>query len=123
MTLSTGGKLPTPPNNRRTDVMRVTEKAEAKMIAIVRVRISAGMVLLYTFTCSCPFSRFHIMSRRMAKLVVLIPPPVEPGDAPMNISIIIIKSVTGLSILKLIPAPPGRIVSGSRPLNRVNGSG
>ena len=68
--------------------MRVTEKADAKIMAIVRVKISPGMVLLNTFTCSCPFNRFQIISRRRAKLVVLIPLPVEPGEAPININII-----------------------------------
>jgi hypothetical protein len=33
---------------------------------------------------------------RIKKVVVLIPPPVDPGDAPINIRILIIKSVIGL---------------------------
>ena len=83
--LSKGGRLP-PPAINRTDVMIAMEKAEAKMIDRVRLTISLGMVRLKTFTSSFPFKRFHIIITSSAALVVLTPPPVEPGEAPMNIS-------------------------------------
>ncbi len=53
-------------------------------MAMVRPRISAGIVRLNTFTCSWPFRRLRIIKSRRVKLVVLMPPPVEPGEAPMN---------------------------------------
>jgi hypothetical protein len=64
--------------------MRETEKAEAKMMEMVRLMISLGIVRLKIFTSSLPFNRFQIINKRRAALVVLIPPPVEPGEAPMN---------------------------------------
>jgi len=71
--------------SRRTEVIRTTEKPDAKMMAIVRPMISRGTRRLKTFTWDRPFIRFQIISSSSVKLVVLIPPPVEPGEAPMNI--------------------------------------
>ena len=61
------------------------EKAEAKTMEIVRVVISSGMLRLKMVTCSLPWIRFQIIISSRVKLVVLMPPPVEPGEAPMNI--------------------------------------
>ncbi len=65
--------------NRRIDVIRQIEKADAKTMAMVLPRISFGMVRLNMLTSSWPLIRFQIMTRRSAKLVVLMPPPVESG--------------------------------------------
>ncbi len=64
------------------------------MIKMVRVRRSLGMVLLKMFTSSFPFKRFHIIRKRREALVVLTPPPVEPGEAPINIRIIVKRIVS-----------------------------
>ena len=74
-------------------MIRQIEKAEAKMMAMVRPRISRGICRLKTFTWCCPFIRFQIIRSRSVKLVVLIPPPVEPGEAPMNMRIIMTRIV------------------------------
>ncbi|OIP90054.1 MAG: hypothetical protein AUK26_10315 [Syntrophaceae bacterium CG2_30_58_14] len=44
-------------------------------------------------TWYCPCIRFQIIRGSSAKLVVLIPPPVEPGDAPMNMRMIMTRTV------------------------------
>jgi len=88
-----GGNVLSLPHNKSMDVMRVMKKADANIMVMVRVRTSTGIVLLKTFTSSCPFSLFQIIRMRRAKLVVLIPPPVEPGEAPINIRIIMTRIV------------------------------
>ncbi len=45
------------------------------------------------FTFSFPLMRLNINSKSNVKLVVLIPPPVDPGEAPINIKIIITRIV------------------------------
>jgi hypothetical protein len=82
--LPAGGRSP-PPTMRRREVMTETEKADAKMMEIVRLTISRGIVRLKILTSSFPFRRFQIIRMRRAALVVFTPPPVEPGEAPMNI--------------------------------------
>ena len=91
--LCSGGTAPSPLKNRRTEVIRTTEKPDAKMMAIVRPMISRGTRRLKTFTWDRPFIRFQIIRSSSAKLVVLIPPPVEPGEAPMNMRMIITRTV------------------------------
>jgi len=54
------------------------------MMEMVRPTTSPDIVRWCTVTSSLPRHRFQINKMRMAKLVVLMPPPVEPGDAPMN---------------------------------------
>ncbi len=71
-----------------------TEKAEAKMIEMVRPMISFGMVLRKTFTSSFPFIRFQIIRKRRAALVVFTPPPVDPGEAPINMRMMRIRIVS-----------------------------
>jgi len=68
------------------DVMIAIENPEAKMIEMDRLTISLGTVRLKILTSRPPFKRFHSNMMRMAALVVFTPPPVEPGEAPMNIS-------------------------------------
>ena len=62
-------------------------------MAIVRPRISWGTVRRKMVTPSRPRMRLTIISPSRAKLDVLIPPPVDPGEAPMNIRIIISRMV------------------------------
>ena len=49
------------------------------------VTVSSGIVRLKRFTLDLLFSRFQVKSTSTARVVVLIPPPQEPGDAPINI--------------------------------------
>ncbi len=86
-------QIPLAAQKRSTEVIRQIEKADAKMIVIVRPRISRGICRFITFTWWLPFIRFQIISSRSVKLVVLIPPPVDPGEAPMNIRIIMTRIV------------------------------
>jgi len=51
------------------------------MIETVRLTISLGTVRLKIFKSRFPFKRSHISMTRRAALVVLTPPPVEPGEA------------------------------------------
>ena len=74
-----------PPAIKRTDVMIAIENAEAKMIEIDRLTISLGTVRLKIFKSRFPYSRFHMSMTSRAALVVLTPPPVDPGEAPINI--------------------------------------
>ena len=65
---------------------------------IARCSSSRGMVRLNTFTSSRPISRLHMIRNSRLALVVLTPPPVEPGEAPMNIRTIISRIVSLASI-------------------------
>jgi hypothetical protein len=98
--------------------MKAIEKAEAKTIEIVRPIISLGIVRLETLTSSFPLRRFHINNPRMAALVVLTPPPVEPGEAPMNMRMI------SKRIVALVKAPDILVLdeptSGVDPIARNN---
>lgn len=53
-----------------------------------------GMVLLKVSMSSLPLKMLFRERRRIANVEVFIPPPVEPGEAPMNIRKIIIVRVT-----------------------------
>ena len=79
-------------------MMKQMESEAASMIEIVRCRSSLGMVRLKTFTSSRPLRRLHMIRKSRLALVVLTPPPVEPGEAPMNIRVIIIRRVSLESI-------------------------
>ena len=81
----------------RTETTRKTQRVEIRMIESVRFRSSRGIVRLNTCTSSRPRRRLHISRNRIPALVVLTPPPVEPGDAPTNIRRIIIRMVSLVS--------------------------
>ena len=53
-----------------------------------------GIVLLNTSTFPSLLRVLRIESRSIANVDVLMPPPVDPGDAPMNIRTIITVMVT-----------------------------
>src|SRR4030042_5424592 len=81
--LASGARFP-PPATKRTDQMTATEKTEARMMETERLTISLGTVRLNILTSRFPFNRFHKSITRRAALVVLTPPPVDPGEAPLN---------------------------------------
>ena len=59
---------------------------EKKIIVVTFAIVTLGILLLKILTLSCMRNRAFIESKKSRKVVVLIPPPQEPGDAPMNIS-------------------------------------
>ncbi len=67
------------------------------MMEMVRVIRSFGIVRFQMLTSSLPFHLLQIKSVRRVALVVLIPPPVEPGEAPMNMRTIIMRIVALVS--------------------------
>jgi hypothetical protein len=73
------------------------EKADANIMETVLLTVSRGIVLVKMLTSSLPLSLFQSMRKRRAVLVVFIPPPAEPGEAPMNMRIIIKRMVSLVS--------------------------
>ena len=67
-------------------VVTTTVPKDSNIITKARFKKSSGRVFLKTFISSCPFKTLLINKKAVAKVVVLIPPPVDPGDAPINIS-------------------------------------
>lgn len=67
---------------------------------------SFGTVRLKRKTSSLPKERFFAKASRTPSVEVLIPPPHEPGDAPVNIKIIVIKSVGLESCVRFIVLYP-----------------
>ena len=74
------------PSNR---VISSTQMAEAKVTATALSNSSLEICRLRITTCLRPNRVDWVAPNNRAKLVVLIPPPVPPGLAPMNISRII----------------------------------
>src|SRR5690554_6020280 len=58
---------------------------ESAMIAKALLVASGAMRRLNISRCSLPRARLRIFSIATAKVVVLMPPPVEPGDEPIHI--------------------------------------
>jgi hypothetical protein len=79
---------------------KITTRKELTRRVMDRVTVSLGRVLLSILTSDLPRKRFQAIKKRIARLVVLTPPPQEPGEAPMNIKITKIKSVASLSCQK-----------------------
>jgi len=71
-----------------------------------RVMVSLGRVLLSILTSARPKKRFQAMKKRIVRLVVLTPPPQEPGEAPMNMRITKINRVALLSCQKFTVLNP-----------------
>jgi len=67
-------------------------------IASALFTISLGMVLLETSTWFFSLIIVLMLINMTAKVVVLIPPPVEPGEAPINMSNIMKSMVAGLNL-------------------------
>jgi len=68
-------------------------KREKKRIAVTLEIVVLGMRLLKILTSSYIRKRACIEARNSKKVVVLMPRPQEPGDAPINIRIMIMRSV------------------------------
>lgn len=66
---------------------------ERKIIAEDLRNVEPEICLLYISTCSFPLARLNILRMLTAKVLVLIPPPVDAGDAPIHINKIINKMV------------------------------
>jgi hypothetical protein len=81
----------------------MTENAN---ITSARLRTKNGRRLLKIIILFCPVIIAITLDHKTPMVVVLTPPPVEPGDAPINISIIIIKIEGVLSNVKLIELNP-----------------
>lgn len=91
--------------------MMVTAKPEANMIEMERETVSWGMVRLNTCTRSLPLYRLTARETSVARLVVFIPPPHEPGEAPMNMRIMRMKHVALLRLtMGMVLNPAVRLV-------------
>lgn len=92
--------------NDSMSVPRKTTESEKRKIENALYSKSLGMVCLKTSTCFFP--RIVAMADRKmaAKVVVLIPPPVPPGEAPININKRNINKVGVERIAKLVVLKP-----------------
>lgn len=63
------------------------------IMAMALPTISVGILLLKATTSSSPLITDRVVSTKTPKVVVLIPPPVEAGEPPININIIIKNTV------------------------------
>jgi hypothetical protein len=64
------------------------------------------MVLFIIIVSVCPFSRDRTSAKNTAAVVVLMPPPQEPGEAPMNMRIMKKKRVAFDNRLKFTVLKP-----------------
>ena len=79
--------------------MIAVEKTIAKPIKNIDTAlliVSNGNLLVKQLTSSSPFTTDIVVRSRQANVVVLIPPAVDPGDPPINISIIVENMVVSL---------------------------
>lgn len=67
-----------------------TVNTESIYREILRMTTSEGMVRLKTCTYGLPRNLFQTRAVSTARVLVLIPPPVDPGEAPINIRRMII---------------------------------
>lgn len=58
---------------------------ESRITAEALLSEDSAICLRYTSTCSFPFTRLKILRMLIANVLVLIPPPVDAGDAPIHI--------------------------------------
>ena len=66
---------------------------ERNIIDKTLITVVLPISLLPIISCCRPLILFQTDRNAIANVVVLIPPPVEPGDAPIHIRIIITKTV------------------------------
>ena len=71
--------------SKREKVKRKIRMQEEKKIRILFLITSSDTVLLKRLMVFFPFKVARILRIKTKKVVVFIPPPVEPGEAPMNI--------------------------------------
>ena len=84
----------------RQAVPRITMTTEMTKMANARLMVPEDMDLLNACTCPEPVMRALLKASKTPRLLVLMPPPVEPGDAPMNMNIIVPKRVILFMALK-----------------------
>jgi len=97
---------------RRTIVTIVTAEAEAKIMEMDRATVSWGIVRLKRFARSLPLYRLTAREISVARLVVFIPPPHEPGDAPINMRRMKMKQVALLRyVMGRVLNPAVRLVT------------
>jgi hypothetical protein len=75
---------PTRSNERTKNVMTITSPVESAMMMCACRTVLEGIVLLKADTASLPRKCDRISSMITAKVLVFTPPPVEAGEAPMN---------------------------------------
>lgn len=84
--------------NRKAEITTtITENAKTTR---ARLRTRNGILRLKITIRFWPVIIAPILAQSIPRVVVLIPPPVDPGDAPINISIIIISIDELLSAAK-----------------------
>ena len=92
--------------------MMITIETEANMIETERATVSWGMVRLKRFARSLPLYRLTAREISVARLVVFIPPPHEPGDAPINMRRMKMKQVALLRyVMGRVLNPAVRLVT------------
>lgn len=82
-----------------------------KEIAAKALRVENGDIsLLKTSILSFPLARLRKLRNEIAKVLVLIPPPVDPGEAPIHMRIEITRMLeiwSALMSIELNPAVRG----------------
>ena len=92
--------------------MAIMARMEAIMMEMERATLSWGMVRLKRLARSRPLYRLKASENRIARFVVLIPPPHEPGEAPTNMRMMRMKRVALLrSINGSVLKPAVRLVT------------
>lgn len=97
VTSNSSGRKPAFSVRVRINVTAVIKIRAAKMTQKAFIESIMGSVRLKTTKLSLPVINPQREVTAIPKVVVLIPPPVEPGDAPMNIRMITKKRVACLS--------------------------
>jgi len=70
-------------------VEKIIKNNAIQVIVIAFITILLDIRFLYNVISSCPFMVEKTTAKRTPNVVVFIPPPVELGDAPMAINIIV----------------------------------
>ncbi|MDI3349711.1 hypothetical protein DCBHLPFO_00760 [Mycoplasmopsis arginini] len=81
--------------------MNIKNSEILKIIELI-LTVSSLIFLLNARTLWRPATLEHKERNKIAKVVVLIPPPVDTGPAPINIKIVITSMLAGESVCRLI---------------------
>lgn len=68
-------------SNRKKKIARIRLIERSNRETLLET-VSWGMLFLNTLTCELLWSRAHVNITRTARVVVLTPPPHDPGEAP-----------------------------------------
>jgi len=103
------GKGSTIRSRNNTKKIRVAERVISEVASRMLVD---GILRLQMLKSLLPFKRDVMDSTSTAKVVVFIPPPVDPGDAPINISARVISIEAGLRLpVSIVLNPAVRVVT------------